>query len=103
MSVNQRFELRGFDVRARLLVEQDADKLGVAVYVQLEVKDRETGLDNGVTMRHLHSERAWRSMSPDLRARLVFDMCREALRHELEECYYVDGERVYDPHKAEAP
>lgn len=45
---------------------------------------------------------AWHCMDSHMKTRAAYEACRKALMHELDECFLVNGVRVYDPHKGEA-
>lgn len=102
-SVKQpRIELRGFDLRANSEVRLDPyTMMEVQVLVHGQIRDRETGAQGEIAGRELIPGHHWLRMDAKERSRFVFNAARRALEHELAECFYVDGVRVYDPHKDE--
>lgn len=97
-----RIELRGFEMRDVSLRISKSMRYGdVEIAFSARVLDRDFGRPDYVHMRELVHPAHWQHMNGAHRARMVFHTLMKALEHELAECFYVDGVRVYDPHKDE--
>jgi hypothetical protein len=98
-----RIELRGFEMRdVRLSIGKSMRGCGeTEVAFEARVLGRDNGQPDRVHFRELILGDYWSRMDSKERARVVFHALLRALEHELAECFYVDGVRVYDPHKDE--
>lgn len=99
-----RVELRGFDMQAELEVRLDPrTMMDVQVVIRGRIRDRDTGAEGMIGSSETISGHFWLQMDAAARARLVYHAALRSLQHELAECFYVDGVRVYDPHNDERP
>ena len=80
-------------VRVDFTIDRDLPWLG-RFTVRVRVPNRETG--ESIEVR-LGSSYPLECSDEDL-AQLVHATVAEALVHELDECFFVNGVRVYDPH-----
>lgn len=68
------------------------------ITMRVEVPDRDTGaaltLEQSITVTAAYADR------PDLElARLFLRLMQDFAQHEAAECFFVNGERLFDPHQ----
>lgn len=96
-----RIEVRSFSL-TELRVDFDYDERGEPlISASCMVLDRTTGRPGPIVMRKYTDSRIWECMSPAHRQAFVYDLLRQVVLHELDECFFVDGVRVRDPHRDE--
>lgn len=103
MALLDGIELRGFRIDRLVIGEYRAyETAAQRVNISARVADRDTGLPAYIANSNLVFDDAPVFRGDVLeRARFVRRLLLDMLAHELDECLYVNGERIFDPHKGE--
>ncbi len=107
--VLQKYQLEADKIRLRGIFEPF--KLSLAVYnammsdaiqvrVSMMVPHRETGVMGPLAGEMMLNMRSLEREGIRHFHRMVHEYVRSLVAHELDECYRVDGELMFDPHKA---
>lgn len=73
----------------------------VQVTVRMRVKERDSGQPIYVHYVEQLVEELLVGLTREGALRLFLRVAEDAIRHELHECFLVDGQRIYDPHRNE--
>jgi hypothetical protein len=95
----RKVELSGFPVRIQLVACRDEYLDAMRLQASMDVKCRDTGAPICTYMVETISMEGVAQLSRNAAVRLVHDFLRRLLVHELDECFLVNGVRVYDPHE----
>jgi len=82
-------------------VNRAADSDTIQIRAYLQVQDVETRLPTEVNKLSQLSGEAVRRLPPGFLRQEVRRTILQALEHELDECLFIDGVRLYDPHPIE--
>lgn len=91
-------DVRGFEI-TNLRYSERQDGLELVLCVEMTVRDRMLGVRGPAMSRERVYLPTWERMDPKMRAVEARIFVLRALEHELDECFYVRGVRVFDPHK----
>jgi hypothetical protein len=98
-------ELRGFPAEIHVAIDPpntpETRTLTRMVKVEMQVRHRDTGERTRIVIANSFPDDL--DKDPRALADFVRYMVREALLHELDECLYLDGKRLNDPHANEHP
>jgi hypothetical protein len=93
-------DVRGFEItELRYSERENPDTHTMELCVHMTTRDRSTGVRGPLASIESVSLDYWEQMSLGARAAEARRAVLNALQHELDECFYVRGVRVYDPHK----
>ena len=87
-----RVDLTRFKIDEARFVEERKERFGYRVVVLLRVRAVATGLPEDITFT------GPLRMDPENKKAAVRDLLIQAITHEIDECLYIDGERLTDPH-----
>jgi hypothetical protein len=94
-------EVRGFGIPVSIMaLTSQWPCIGISVTIQ--IISREDGLPGYINESRFHtcySDFSHAAISvPSQLIRAIYKQISELVMHELAECFYVDGKRIYDPH-----
>lgn len=98
-------ELKGFPVNIEMWVERDIYDGRMFLHCKMPIADRDSGKADflhTVSVDAPSSDLAW-AADPARAVAFVHKTLRSMLLHELDECFVVDGKRVFDPHAPMKP
>ncbi len=97
-------EIKNFPATIELWIDKDmfgvlqpSYPIQVVMYGRMKIRHRDTGIDDYINVsRQVH---VGSNYDEESIARTAYGICKELLLHELDECFYVNGVRIFDPHK----
>lgn len=99
-SVVDSCKLENFPIKINLYITPDRIHYSsVTLHIHSVVKDRDRGTNLDVGQTHILYVDELERMSESTLTRTVFRAVEELVCHELAECFVVNGQRVFDPHK----